>query len=383
VQQGLVTRLAQLEKQRRLPADTLQGAALLTRSQVGEVVAVAGGRSPLTAGFNRALDAIRPIGSLIKPAVYLTALSQPHNYTLGTLLNDKPLSLKSGGKDWTPENFDRQYHGVVPLYLALAHSYNLATVHLGLELGVPQVLQMLKRLGITRELDAYPSALLGTMSLSPLEVTQMYQTLASGGFHMPLRTIREVLTATGEPLQRYPLAIEQVVESAPVFLLTTALQEAVRTGTGRTLSRQFATSMAVAGKTGTTDDLRDSWFAGYTGNYVAVVWVGRDNNLPTGLTGATGALTVWEDIIRRVHSEPLRLAPPQDVEFITIDPQEQRRTEAQCPRAVTLPFLIGSAPQAWASCARQELSAVEPQTPTPQTPVPKKPLLHWFRRIFR
>jgi penicillin-binding protein 1B len=191
------------------------------------------------------------------------------------------------------------------------------------------------------------------------------------------------LTATGEPLQRYPLAIEQVVESAPVFLLTTALQEAVRTGTGRTLSRQFATSMAVAGKTGTTDDLRDSWFAGYTGNYVAVVWVGRDNNLPTGLTGATGALTVWEDIIRRVHSEPLRLAPPQDVEFITIDPQEQRRTEAQCPRAVTLPFLIGSAPQAWASCARQELSAVEPQTPTPQTPVPKKPLLHWFRRIFR
>ena len=112
----------------------------------------------------------------------------------------------------------------------------------------------------------------------------MYQTLASGGFQMPLRTIREVLTAAGAPLQRYPLAIEQVVEPAPVFLLTTALQEAVRAGTARTLSRQFATSMAVAGKTGTTDDMRDSWFAGYTGNYVGVVWVGRDNNLPTGLT---------------------------------------------------------------------------------------------------
>jgi penicillin-binding protein 1B len=136
--------------------------------------------------------------------------------------------------------------------------------------------------------------------------------------------------------------------------------------------------MAVAGKTGTTDDLRDSWFAGYTGNYVAVVWVGRDNNLPTGLTGATGALPVWEDIMRRVHSEPLRLTPPHDVEFVTIDPQGQWRTEAQCPQAVTLPFLAGSAPQAWASCATQELSAVEPQPPAP-----KKPFFNWFRRIFR
>jgi penicillin-binding protein 1B len=378
VQQSLATRLAQLEKQRRLPADVLEGAVLLTRSQVGEVVAVAGGRFPLTAGFNRALDAVRPIGSLIKPAIYLTALSQPQGYTLGTLLDDTPLSLKSGGKDWKPENFDRQYHGAVPLYLALAHSYNLATVHLGLDLGVPQVLQMLKRLGITRELETYPSALLGTMSLTPLEVTQMYQTLASGGFQMPLRTIREVLTADGEPLQRYPLAIEQVVEPAPVFLLTTALQEAVRTGTGRTLSRQFAASMAVAGKTGTTDDLRDSWFAGYTGNYVAVVWVGRDNNQPIGLTGATGALTVWEDIMRRVQSEPLLPAPPQDVEFVTIDPQGQRRTETQCPHAVTLPFVVGSAPQTWAACGGQEPSAV-----APPTPAPKKPPLNWFRRIFR
>jgi penicillin-binding protein 1B len=378
VQQGLTTRLAQLEKQRHLPADTLQGAVLLTRSQVGEVVAVAGGRSALMAGFNRALDAVRPIGSLIKPAIYLTALSQPQDYTLGTLLEDKPLSLQSGGKDWTPENFDHQYHGTVPLYLALAHSYNLATVHLGLELGVPQVLHMLKRLGITRQLETYPSALLGTMSLTPLEVTQMYQTLASGGFQMPLRTIREVLTAAGAPLQRYPLAIEQVVEPAPMFLLTTALQEAVRTGTGRTLSRQFATSMAVAGKTGTTDDMRDSWFAGYTGNYVAVVWVGRDNNLPTGLTGATGALTVWEDIMRRVHSEPLRLTPPPDVEFVTIDAPGQRRTEAQCPQAVTLPFLVGTAPQAWASCGSQEPSEAASQTPAAQ-----KPRLNWFRRIFR
>jgi penicillin-binding protein 1B len=378
VQQVLATRLERLEQQQRLPAGALQGAVVVTRSQVGEVVALAGGRSPLTASFNRALDAIRPIGSMIKPAIYLTALSQPQHYTLVTRLDDKPLSVESGGKDWSPENFDRQYHGQVPLYQALAQSYNLATVHLGLELGLPQVLQTIKRLGVTRPLDPYPSTLLGALSLTPLEVTQMYQTLASGGFHMPLRTISEVLTAEGEPLQRYPLAVEQAVDAAPVFLLTTAMQEAIRTGTARTLSRQLALSLAVAGKTGTTDDLRDSWFAGFTGSHLAVVWLGQDSYRPTGLSGATGALTVWDDLMRRISSEPLRLTPPQEIEFVTVDAQ-WRQTDAHCPDAVALPFIAGSAPQVWAPrCGSQETYGAESRTPRRnRTPV------DWFRGIFR
>jgi penicillin-binding protein 1B len=377
-QQVLATRLAQLEQQQRLPAEALQGAIVVTRSQDGEVVALAGGREPLAAGFNRALDAVRPIGSLIKPAIYLTALSHPPAYTLATPLDDRPLRLQSDGKDWTPENFDRQSHGVVPLYLALAHSYNLATVHLGLAVGVPQVLETVRRLGVTRALEAYPSALLGTMALPPLEVAQMCQTLASGGFRTPLRAIRDVLTAAGAPLQQYPLAVEQVADPAAVFLLTTALQEAVRQGTARVLSRPFATAMAVAGKTGTTDDLRDSWFAGFTGDYVAVVWLGRDNNLPTGLTGATGALPIWEDLMRRVSVQPLRLTPPPEVEFVPIDPQGQR-TDAYCPGAVTLPFIVGSAPQVWApACASKQAEEVEQKTPAP-----RGNLLDWFRRHFR
>lgn len=377
-QQVLETRLTHLEKQQGLPAGAVQGAVVVTRSQDGEVVALVGGRDPRAAGFNRALDAIRPIGSLIKPAIYLTALSHPTDYTLVTPLEDRPLRLQSNGKDWTPENLDRQFHGTVPLYLALAHSYNLATVHLGLAVGVPQVLKTVKHLGITRALAAYPSTLLGTLALPPLEVTQMYQTLASGGFHMPLRAIREVLTAEGKPLQRYALAIEPVADPAAVFLLTTALQEAVRQGTGRALSQPFATAMAVAGKTGTTDDLRDSWFAGFTGDYVAVVWLGRDNNLPTGLTGATGALPVWEDLMRRVSIQPLRLTPPPEVEFVPVDPQG-RRTAAHCPGAVTLPFMIGSVPQIWApACeSRQTEKAV------PQTPAPRRTFWDWLRRTFQ
>jgi penicillin-binding protein 1B len=351
---------------------------VMTRSQDGEVVALAGGREPLAAGFNRALDAVRPIGSLIKPAIYLTALSHPLDYTLITPLEDRPLRQQSDGKDWTPENFDRQYHGVVPLYLALAHSYNLATVHLGLALGVPQVLETVQRLGITRPLDAYPSALLGTMALPPLEVTQMYQTLASGGFRTPLRAIREVLTTAGEPLQRYSLAVEQVAEPAAVFLLTTALQEAVRQGTGRVLSRPFATAMAVAGKTGTTDDLRDSWFAGFTGDYLAVVWLGRDNNLPTGLSGTTGALPVWDDLMRQVSSQPLRLTPPPEVELVPLDPQG-RRTDAYCPGAMTLPFITDTMPQVWApSCDSRKAEEAEPKTPAPTGT-----FSDWFRRHVR
>ena len=379
VQRVLTTRLDYLERQQGLPAAALQGAVLVTRSQVGEVVALAGGRDPLAAGFNRVLDAIRPIGSLIKPAIYLSALSQPEAYTLGTLLADKPLRLTSGGQDWTPENFDHQYHGEVPLYLALAQSYNLATVHLGLQLGVPQVLEMLQRLGLTRELVPYPSALLGAVSLTPLEVTQMYQTLASGGFRMPLRAIRDVLTAAGEPLQRYPLAMEQAVEAAPVFLLTTVLQESVRTGTARGLSRPLAVSMAVAGKTGTTDNLRDSWFAGFTGDLLAVVWLGRDDNLPTGLTGGTGALTVWDDILRRIRSQPLRLTLPPQVELVTVDSQGQHRTDAACSEAMVLPFIIGTAPQTWAACG----SSTQVKEAEQQIPARKKTLGNWLRRIFR
>jgi penicillin-binding protein 1B len=339
---------------------------------------VAGGRTPLAASFNRALDALRPIGSLIKPAVYLTALSSPSRYTRTTLLDDKPLSMQSGGKTWTPENFDQQYHGTVPLYQALAQSYNLATVHLGLGVGVSQVLQTVQRLGVTRPLAAYPSALLGSMSLSPLEVAQMYHTVASGGFRMPLGAIRAVLTADGVPLQRYPLAIEQVVDPAPVFLLTTALQEAVRTGTARTLSRPLATSMAVAAKTGTTDDLRDSWFAGFTGNYLAVVWLGQDNNHPIGLTGATGALTVWDDLMRRISNEPLRMAPPPEVEFVAVEAQGQRRTEAHCAEAIVLPFIVDTAPQAWVPCGHTATSVVPPPTP-----VRKKTFGNWLQGIFR
>src|SRR5690606_13609814 len=158
-----------------------------------------------------------------------------------------------------------------------------------------EVADTLRRLGVERRIPLYPSMLLGSVNLSPLEVAKVYQTIASSGFNTPLRAIRAVTTADGEVLSRYAYETEQVVSHDAVHLLQYNMQEIMREGTGRGVYRRLPQTLAVAGKTGTTDDLRDSWFAGFTGNHLAVVWLGRDDNGPTHLTGSTGALTVWAD----------------------------------------------------------------------------------------
>ncbi len=350
-EQALAARIAQLEKQYKIPAGRLEGAVIVARNDNGEVLAVAGGREARYSGFNRALDAQRPIGSLVKPAVYLTALSLPKRYTLATLLDDSPVTFDNpGGKPWAPQNYDHQNHGMVPLLNALAHSYNVSTARLGMEIGVPGVVRILKRMGVMRDIAPFPSVLLGAVELTPIEVAQMYQTIASGGFRAPLRSIREVLTVKGEPLQRYPLSVEQVLEPAPVFLLTTALQQAVNVGTARSVLAQLPEGLTVAGKTGTTDDLRDSWFAGFSGQHLAVVWMGRDDNRPTGLSGASGALKVWGDIMAGINTDPLRQLLPANVELVRIDPHSGLRAGEACAGAVELPFIEGSAPTATATC---------------------------------
>ncbi len=352
-EQAIKTRLAQIEKARRLPPDMLEGAAIVTSTQTGEVLAVVGGRDPRFAGFNRALDAARPVGSLVKPVVYLAALEHPDRFTLATLLDDSRLVHRErGADDWIPENYDKSFHGQVALRTALAQSYNLATVRLGLAVGVRDVMRRVERLGVEHELPPFASGLLGSFELAPIEVAQLYQTLADGGFRTPLRAIREVAAAEGKPLQRYPLRVEQVAAAAPVYLLTSALQAVVREGTASALSQYLPGALAVAGKTGTTDGLRDSWFAGFTGDRVAVTWIGRDDNQPTGLTGASGAMTVWGEMMARLDPEPVALPRPERIEFTWIDPATQKRADENCPGAVELPFIAGSAPSESAACAR-------------------------------
>src|SRR6266699_158760 len=203
---ALIRRLAQFDKERRFGEPGLEGAVVVTDPQSGEVQALVGGRDVRYRGYNRAIDAARPVGSLLKPAIYLTALSEPSRYTLLTPIDDGPFVWKSrGAPDWEPANYDRKFHGAVPLRVALAQSYNVATARLGTELGVERVLANVRRLGVERPLNPFASTLLGAAEMSPLEVAQMYQTIASGGFRTPLRAIREVTTQEGRPLKRYPI----------------------------------------------------------------------------------------------------------------------------------------------------------------------------------
>lgn len=335
-------------------AEGVEAAMLATNPETGEVQAMLGSRIPGFAGFNRALDASRPIGSLIKPAIYLAALEKPSQYTLTSLLEDEPFSVKGAdGKVWKPQNYGRNANGSVFLYQALANSYNLSTARLGLDIGVPHVLKTLERLGAAPQWPAYPSMLLGAGGLRPIEVASVYQTIANGGFNTPLRAIRSVVAADGEPLSRYPFKIEQRFDAGAIYLTQYAMQRTMVEGTGRSAYNQVPKSLTLAGKTGTTNDSRDSWFAGFSQDLLAVVWLGRDDNGKTSLTGATGALQIWADFMRRADPLPLQMAMPENVSTAWVDSRTGQGTAEQCPGAVQMPYIRGSEPAQGPGCGMQ------------------------------
>lgn len=335
----------------RKDIDKVELAMVVSNPETGEVLALLGSRLPRYAGFNRALDAVRPIGSLVKPAVYLTALEQPSQYTLTRYIQDESFSVKSqSGKVWTPQNYDRKEHGTVFLYQGLAQSYNLSTAKLGLEMGVPRVLKTVQKLGVERPWPAYPSMLLGAGSLTPMEVAAMYQTIANGGFNTPLRAIRSVLTAEGEPLGRYPYTIEQRFDAGAIYLTQEAMRRVMTEGTGRSVYNRVPSSVVLAGKTGTSNDSRDSWFAGFGQDLLAVVWMGRDDNGQTPLTGASGALQVWANFMQTAAPSSLQMTPPDNVVMAWVDAYSGLGSAKGCPGAVQMPYIRGSEPLAGESC---------------------------------
>ena len=349
LEKSITGKLKQLEKSPK--SHDLESAAIVTRRDSGEIVALAGGRDAAESGFNRALDAVRPIGSLVKPVVYLTALEYPDRYTIVTPVNDSRIDIPAEkGKTWSPDNFDNREHGVVPLHTALTHSYNMATVRIGMDIGLSRVAKNLKNMGVNRKLEQYPSLLLGASPLSPLEVTQIYQTLAGDGFATPLRSIRAVNAADGKALQRYPFTVHQAVDPAATFITNTILQQVMRVGTGSSAYKYLSSDMNLVGKTGTTNELRDSWFAGFSGDYLSVVWVGRDDNKSTGLTGGGGALQVWAELMRQISKQPVTLVQPDNVEMKWIDPESGQSTGESCAGAKLFPFAEGSGPSGYSDC---------------------------------
>lgn len=378
-EKALLDTLSQLKSLYGDAAANVQGSMVVTDPQTGEVLAVIGDRNTRNQGFNRALDAMRPIGSLVKPAIYLNAFEQ--GYTLISELDDSPYSLSLPHQPaWEPQNFDREFHGKVPLQQALTQSYNIATARLGMTLGLDQVIDTLQRLGVERTMDPYPSLLLGAQSLSTLEVATLYQTIAANGFQIPPRTIRTVTDSSGNALSSYPFDLRQSFDAKTIYLLQSAMIETTQTGTARSLKQRLPPDMVVAGKTGTSNNQRDSWFAGFTGNRLAVVWLGLDNNTSLPFTGSGGALRVWSNYISTEPLQSFEPTLPNGVAHFWVDPILGKRADDRCVGAVELPFILGTEPNSWAGCADHPESIPEPSS---EATNPIERSVDWIRGLFR
>ncbi|HUG99580.1 MAG TPA: penicillin-binding protein 1B [Gammaproteobacteria bacterium] len=363
--------IARLRKAGEDTAD-VEAAAVVTRPGTGEVLAIVGGAEGSFGGLNRALDARRPIGSLVKPAVYLVAL-ESGRYTLASTLDDWPIDVPlPDGTVWQPTNYDNENRGPVSLMRALVESLNLATVDLGLEIGVDSVAERLGRLAGAAAPPAYPSLLLGSVEFPPLEVAGIYGALAAGGFRAPLRSVSAVLDAEGLPLSRYPLEIEAVAEPAAVVQLQHAMRMVFERGTARAANARLG-GRRYAGKTGTSGDFRDSWFAGFGGDTLAVVWVGRDDNTPTGLTGASGALPIWVDIMAGVGAGEFLPVSADGLVEVEIEFASGLLARGGCADTVVVPVPLDATLYSKRGCAP---AGVEGDNPLEQG-------IEWLRRVLR
>jgi len=324
----------------------LEGAGIVIDSFSGEVVAAIGSTKPNNYGFNRAINAVRPIGSLVKPFIYLSALQHYSKYNLSTLLDDSKLSVSlPGGKLWEPNNFDKKFHGNIPLHVALSESYNVATTRLGMDLGYSVVQETFTKLGIKKKIPKYPSIFVGSFEMTPLEAIQAYQTIASEGFYSPLNSIRTVESSEDVLSLSYPYKVEQRFRPEPIYLLKFVLKQTFISGTARGFSSRVIEKWKTGGKTGTSDDQRDSWFVGYAGNYLMLVWLGFDDNRKSPLTGRTGALQVWKNFMSRLDPIAYEVRKPSRIRYEWVDAKDGLLSGERCKGSILIPFVEGTEPE--------------------------------------
>jgi penicillin-binding protein 1B len=329
-ERALERELERLDHTHKYPDAKLEGAVVVTSSQSGDVIAIVGSRNVGYDGFNRALDARRPFGSLVKPFIYLTAL-ETGRYNAATIVQDQPVSIKLvNGKLWQPENFTRQTYGPVPVVRALAESMNLATVGVGMDIGLSKISQTLQRFGLPRAPAEVPSMLLGAIDVTPMEAAQMYTGLANGGFRTPLRAVRAVISEDGKTIRAFPLEVTPVATPENIYQLDRMMEQVMERGTGKSARAVLPANLVVAGKSGTSSDLRDNWFAGFSGSHMAVVWVGYDDNLPTGFTGSSGALPVWARLMAGLGTTSWNAPMPESLAETWIEYPTGLQVEAGC-----------------------------------------------------
>ncbi len=330
---------------------TLEGLVLVTRPGTGEILAMLGGRSFGRSQFNRATQARRQPGSVFKPFVYLAGFAAEEHgrgrgLTVASPLEDEPLELVSGGRRWTPANYDGEFRGTVSARDALENSLNVPTVRAAQAIGLAEVARVAERAGFEGPFRPLPSLALGAQEVTPLELAKAYGTLANGGIRVEPRIIKMVVNAEGEVLIEPRGQGTRAVSASSAYLVNTVLQGVMTRGTGKS-SRWLGYRGNAAGKTGTTDDTRDAWFVGYTPSVLALTWVGYDDNARTGLTGASGALPIWVDFMKRAGlDDPVSFDRPREVIRVVVDLESGMRAVGGCPESRAELFASGTEPRA-------------------------------------
>ena len=307
-----------------------------------------GGRQGRVDGFNRALNARRPVGSVVKPIIVLTALE--NGYEWSSLVNDETITLTPpNGEPWSPHNYDGKTRGALPIIKALALSLNLAMVDLGNRVGLSAVQARFADLLGYQPKNPFPSFYLGAEPMSPLQLAELYGNFASGGFRTTPKSVIAVLDEQGKALSHHPFDVTQTIDFDTAESLNQGLQIVMRRGTGS--SSPFAQN-GVAGKTGTSNDNRDSWFAGFDNSKLSVVWVGRDDNKPTELTGTSGAMQIWNEMTRVAGPDPL--PAPLNVNSVAIEYNTGLQANAKCADVVVLPIRRPDTLQAKTGCGIEQ-----------------------------
>lgn len=332
---------------------SMQGAVVVLDPKTGSVLALVGGRDYRRSQFNRAVQARRQPGSLFKPFVYLAALEaaregQAGQLTAASLLADEPVTFESGAGPWSPQNYDKQFHGPITLRSALEQSLNVPAVRAAMAVGTKPIVQLLHRLGVTSAIgNDLSSVALGSSSVSLMEITAAYGAVANGGIAVKPTAVRSTRDQQGDIVWNGVPDRQQATSPQGAYVLTSLLEGVIQRGTA-SKAKVLGLKGMVAGKTGTTDGYRDAWFVGYTSDVVIGVWVGFDDERPLRLTGSQAALPIWMELARRVipPNVPAFEMPP-GVITRDIDPKTGQLATFQCPEQVSEVFIEGTEPSVY------------------------------------
>jgi membrane peptidoglycan carboxypeptidase len=321
----------------------LQAALVSVDPETGGILAYVGGRSYEESQFDRAGQALRQSGSAFKPIIYAAAF-EAHKVTPTSFLEDEPLTVRLATMNWSPKNDDGTFHGWVTVRTALEKSYNPATTRLAMAVGMPRIIELAHDMGITSKMEAYPSVALGSAEVTPAELASVYATLANSGVRPPVHGLAAALDRYGKPVEGAPLPKpKKVLSPQSVYLVTSLLQGVFERGTARGASAGIPGD--VAGKTGTTNKRRDSWFGGYSPQRATVVWVGYDDNSSTRLSGARAALPLWVRFTAKVSPRSgSTFQQPPGITTAVVDPSTGLLATEFCPYVMTEVFREGEVP---------------------------------------